>query len=68
MPMEVFDAEEFLRLSERADYCRVKRSKEFAKLKLRAKRRLYTLKLPSEKAEEVLRSLKCPVREVGEKG
>ncbi|MEM2227005.1 MAG: hypothetical protein QXW19_04160 [Candidatus Bathyarchaeia archaeon] len=64
MPQEIFDAGEFLRLSERASECRVKRSKGVVKLKLRTPRRLYTIKLDVERAEELLRAIKCPIREV----
>jgi len=64
LPREVFDIGEFLRLSERAGECRVKRSGEVVKLKLRTPRGLYTIKLGVERAEEVLRALKCPIREV----
>lgn len=68
MPKEIFDLKEFLRLSAGAEYCRVKRGKDVVKLKIRTKRMLYTLKLPPRDAEEVLRGLKCPVREIEEKG
>ncbi|MBS7610387.1 50S ribosomal protein L38e [Candidatus Bathyarchaeota archaeon] len=68
MPTEIFDIKEFIRLSEKADHCRVKRSKDVVKLKLRTKRMLYTIKLPPGEAEGVLRSLKCPVKEIKEKG
>jgi ferritin-like protein len=64
LPQEVFDVGEFLRLSERAEECRVKRSGDVVKLKLRTPGRLYTIKLAVERAEEVLRALKCPIREV----
>lgn len=64
MPEEVFDAEGFLRLSEKAMECRVKRSEGAVKLKLRTPGKLYTIKLDVERAEEVLKALKCPIREV----
>lgn len=64
MPEELFDIEAFVKLSAHASECRVKRLGEVVKLKLRTKRRLYTIKLPSEKAEEVLKKLNCKVREV----
>jgi hypothetical protein len=68
MPREIFDTKEFVRLSSGADHCRIKRTKDVVKLKLRTKRLLYTIKLPAKEAEEVLKSLKCPVKEVEEKG
>lgn len=64
MPEEVFDVEGFLRLSEKAMECRVKRSEGSVKLKLRTPGKLYTIKLDVERAEEVLKALKCPIREV----
>ena len=64
MPTEVHDVDEFLRLAERAEHCRVKRLKDVVKLKLRTRGRLYTLKLNPERAEELLKSLKCELREV----
>ncbi|RLI26043.1 MAG: 50S ribosomal protein L38e [Candidatus Hecatellales archaeon] len=65
MPKEVFSEEEFFRLAERAEACRVKRLKNgLVKLKLRTRRYLYTFKVESGRAEEILRKLKCPVEEV----
>ncbi len=63
MPVEVFDIREFIELSDKAKYCVVKRSGEVAKLKLRAGRYLYTLKVDPAKVDEVLKQLKCEVRE-----
>jgi ferritin-like protein len=64
MPAEVFDVDEFVELSEKADYCAVKRLKEVVKLKLRAPRMLYTLKVDPSKAEEVFKKLKCEIKEI----
>jgi|YelNatPaOPRAMG01_1025707.scaffolds.fasta_scaffold01017_21 large subunit ribosomal protein L38e len=61
MPREVFNIEEFLEISARAAECRVKKFKDGVKLKLRTKRMLYTIKLPAEKAEEVLKKIKCKI-------
>ncbi len=44
--------------------CRVKRSLDVVKLKLRTPKRLYTLKVKVERADDVLRRLKCEVVEV----
>jgi len=63
MPAEITDAEEFVRISERAEECRVKRLEDVVKLKLRTPGRLYTIKLNAEKAAEVLKQLKCEVVE-----
>lgn len=64
MPTEVHDVNKFLSLAEQAEHCRVKRLKEVVKLKLRTRGKLYTLKVSPEQAEELLKSLKCELREV----
>ncbi|MEM2103935.1 MAG: 50S ribosomal protein L38e [Candidatus Bathyarchaeia archaeon] len=64
MPSEIFDVDKFVEISERAEYCAVKRLKDIVKLKLRTARRLYTLKVDPLKAEEVIKQLRCEVREV----
>jgi len=64
MPTEVFDVEEFVEISERAKYCIIKRSEDIVKLKLRTPRRLYTLKVKPEEAEEIIKRVKCEVVEV----
>lgn len=64
LPEEVVDPEEFVRLSEHAEACRIIRSKDFVKLKLRKPRKLYTLKMNPAEAEEVIKRLKCEIVEV----
>jgi len=63
MPAQINDVEEFVRISERAEECRVKRLEDVVKLKLRTPSRLYTMKLNAEEAAEVLKRLKCEVVE-----
>ena len=63
MPSEVADTEEFVKLSERASECRVKRLKDIVKLKLRTPKQLYTIRLDPEKAAEVLKLVRCEVIE-----
>jgi hypothetical protein len=63
MPAEISDTEEFVRISERAEECRVKRLQDTVKLKLRTPSKLYTIKLDAEKAADVLKQLKCEVIE-----
>jgi len=63
MPAQISDVEEFVRISERAEECRVKRLEDVVKLKLRTPSRLYTMKLNAEEAAEVLKRLKCEVVE-----
>jgi len=64
MPEEVFDVDKFVEISERAEYCDIKRLKRMVKLKLRTPRKLFTLKVNPTKAEEVVKKLRCEIREV----
>jgi len=63
MPTEVNDSEEFLRLSERATECRVKRLQDIVRLKLRTSKQLYTIKVDPQKAAEMLKQIRCEVIE-----
>jgi ferritin-like protein len=64
MPSEIVDVEKFVEMSERAEYCYVKRLKEVVKFKLRTPRQLYTLKVEPSKAEEITKRLQCEIREI----
>jgi ferritin-like protein len=64
MPSETFDIDKFIEISERAEYCAIKRSKDWVKLKLRTPRRLYTLKAEPAKAEEIIKKLQTEIREI----
>ena len=64
MPVEIKDVDEFVEISEKAEYCAVKRLKGIVKLKLRTPRILYTLKVAPSKTEEVLKKLRCEIREI----
>ncbi len=64
MPEEVFDMDKFVEISERAEYCDIKRLKRMVKLKLRTPRKLFTLKVNPTKAEEVVKKLRCEIREI----
>jgi ferritin-like protein len=64
MPTEIFDIDKFVEISERAEYCAVKRLKDVVKLKLRTSKMLYTLKVEPSKAEEVIKKLRCEIREM----
>jgi len=63
MPTEVSDREEFVKLSERATECRVKRLQDTVRLKLRTPRQLYTIKVDPQKAAEMLKQIRCEVIE-----
>lgn len=64
MPAEILDVDEFMKLAEKAEVCRVLRSGDEVKLKLRTPRRLYTMRMDSSKVDELLKSLKCKVVEL----
>lgn len=64
VPTEIFDVDKFVELSEQAEYCAIKRLKEFVKLKLRTSKRLYTLKMDPLKAEEIVKKLRCEIQEL----
>jgi ferritin-like protein len=63
MPAEITDTDEFVRVSERANECRVKRLKDVVKLKLRTPKQLYTIRVDPDKAAEILKQVKCEVIE-----
>ena len=64
MPEEVFDLERFVQISERAEYCAIKRLRKTVKLKLRTPKKLYTLKINPTNADEIMKKLSCEIREV----
>ena len=64
LPAEITNTDEFIGLSETALECRVKRSQELVKLKLRTPSQLYTYKVKVERADDVIRRLKCEIVEV----
>ncbi len=64
MPSEMFDVEKFVEMSANAKYCQVKRLKETVKLKLRTPSRLYTLKVEPINSDEIIKKLKCEIREL----
>ena len=64
MPSEIFDVERFVEMSANAKYCQVKRLKETVKLKLRTPSRLYTLKVEPINSDEIIKKLKCEIREL----
>ncbi len=64
MPSEIFDVEKFVEMSANAKYCQVKRLKETVKLKLRTPSRLYTLKVEPINSDEIIKKLKCEIREL----
>ena len=64
MPIELKSEEEFLDLSKRAQSCRVKRSGDVVKLKLRTKKSLYVFKTTPEKANILTKRLDIDIIEL----
>jgi ferritin-like protein len=64
MPTEIFDPEKFVQISERAEYCAIKRLEKIVKLKLRTSKQLYTLKVEPSRAEEIIKKLRCEIQEI----
>jgi large subunit ribosomal protein L38e len=59
MPKELFLLELWRKYGEKAEEIRVKRYPEYVKLKARLAGYLYTIKLPPDKAEQVIAELKA---------
>ncbi|MCH8022187.1 MAG: hypothetical protein IH932_00360 [Thaumarchaeota archaeon] len=64
MPKEVLDIEEFRKVIPYATECRVVRSGETVKVKLRLKRLLYVYKTNSEEADKLLKEIKTDIIEI----
>ncbi|MFX0132716.1 MAG: hypothetical protein ACFFDN_03625 [Candidatus Hodarchaeota archaeon] len=64
MPKTIQDIKEFIELSKHATECRIKRTKNAVKLKLRTNKVLYVLKIEPSEAEEVRKKINCEIIEV----
>lgn len=64
LPEEIFDIDKFVAAADRADYCTIKRLRKIVKLKIRTPSKLYTIKVDPTKAEEIIKKLRCEIREV----
>ena len=60
MPVEIFDQEKFIELSDIAIEFKIKKNKDNTKLKLRTLKYLYTIKLDPTSADELIKKLSCP--------
>jgi len=60
MPSEIKSKDEFLKILPLAYECRIKQHKDYVKIKLRTKRRLYTFKTTHETLNELLPLIKMP--------
>lgn len=63
MPSEITDVDKFVSMSAKAKECQVKRLKDGVKLKLRTPSQLYTLKIETVRADEIIKKLQCTIRE-----
>jgi ferritin-like protein len=63
MPTEITDVDKFVTMSAKAKECQVKRLKDTVKLKLRTPSQLYTLKIESLRADEIIKKLQCTIKE-----
>ena len=65
MPKQIYDENEFLEIARtRASECRIKRTKDSVKLKLRTPKYLYVFKTTPEKGEVLLREIEIKQTEV----
>lgn len=63
MPSQITDVDKFVSMSAKAKQCQVKRLKDGVKLKLRTPGQLYTLKIESLRADEIIKKLQCEIKE-----
>ncbi|ABO08048.1 hypothetical protein [Pyrobaculum calidifontis] len=59
MPKEIFLVELWKKYGEKAQVVRVKRYEDFVKLKARLSGYLYTIRVPPDKAEQLISELKA---------
>lgn len=64
MPREIIKEEEFLEISKKAQSCRVKRTGDVVKLKLRTRNTLYVYKTSPEKADMLTKRLSIDIIEI----
>jgi large subunit ribosomal protein L38e len=64
MPIEIFNQEKFIELSDNATECKIKKNKNNTKLKLRTPKYLYTIKLDPASADELIKKLNCPTIDI----
>lgn len=63
MPSEITDVDKFVSMSAKAKCCRVQRLKDSVKLKLRTPGQLFTLKIETLRADEIIKKLQCEIQE-----
>lgn len=67
MPKEVFDIKEFTKIASGASEVRVVWKDDFAKVKARTNKMLYTCKMPFDAVEKFLSTFKGTVREFNQR-
>ena len=60
MPVEITNEKEFLDIAKIATLCRIKKSKDTVKLKLRTPKHLFTFKTTPDRAEVLLKDIEIP--------
>ncbi len=66
MPREVFLVELWRRYADAAEEIRVKRYKDYVKLKARLKHYLYTIRVPSDLADQLIKEYKSKNKTINE--
>jgi len=64
MPKEITNVDKFIKISERASACRIKKLGDVTKLKIKTPGSLFTIKLESKAADEVLARITCAKTEL----
>ncbi|MBD3353503.1 MAG: hypothetical protein GF364_18615 [Candidatus Lokiarchaeota archaeon] len=64
MPVEIFNEDDFKELSKISEHCRVKRSGDVVKLKLRTKKYLYVYKTSPQNADALINGIDCEIIEL----
>ncbi|MCP8304147.1 MAG: hypothetical protein H3Z50_01540 [archaeon] len=65
MPKQIFSAEEFKKILEKATECRIVRRGDKVKLKLRTPKMIYVLVTSKKEADTLLKDVKVEVKEIG---
>lgn len=66
MPREIFLVELWRRYADAAEEIRVKRYKDYVKLKARLKHYLYTIRVPSDLADQLIKEYKSKNKTINE--
>jgi hypothetical protein len=67
VPKEIANKEDFKRLLAQATEVRIVRAGDSAKVKLRTQNALYTFKTTAKEADSLMKGVKVPTQELGQK-